>query len=87
MPRERFEDLTCYLHLNDSEQMPDRDDPAYDPLYKIRPLIDTCQQNFRDRYIPGREMSVDEGMIKYKGRLYFRQYMPKKPVKYGIKSK
>ena len=24
-------------------------------------------------------------MIKYKGRLYFRQYMPKKPVKYGIK--
>ena len=85
MPRERFEALTRYLHLNDSEQMPDRDDPAYDPLYKIRPLIDTCQQNFRDRYIPGREMSVDEGMIKYKGRLYFRQYMPKKPVKYGIK--
>ena len=66
MPRERFEALTRYLHLNDSEQMPDRDDPAYDPLYKIRPLIDTCQQNFRDRYIPGREMSVDEGMIKYK---------------------
>lgn len=30
-------------------------------------------------------MSVDEGMIKYKGRLYFRQYMPKKPIKYGIK--
>ena len=62
--------------------MPDRDDPAYDPLYKI---IDTCQQNFRDRYIPGRQMSVDEGMIKYKGRLYFGQYMQKKPVKYGIK--
>ena len=85
MPRERFEALNRYLHLNDSEQMPGRDDPAYDPLYKIRPLIDSCQQNFRDRYIPGRDVSVDEGMIKYKGRLYFRQYMPKKPVKYGIK--
>lgn len=24
-------------------------------------------------------------MIKYKGRLHFRQYMPKKPVKWGIK--
>ena len=35
MPRERFEALNRYLHLNDSEQMPGRDDPAYDPLYKI----------------------------------------------------
>ena len=65
--------------------MPSRDDAAYDPLYKLRPLIDHCQQNFRDQYIPGCDMSVDEGMIKYKGRLYFRQYMPKKPIKYGIK--
>ena len=46
MPRERFEALTRYLHLNDSEQIPGRDDPEYDPLYKIRPLIDTFQQNF-----------------------------------------
>ena len=30
-------------------------------------------------------MSVDEGMVKYKGRLFFKQYMPKKPIKYGIK--
>ena len=28
---------------------------------------------------------VDEGMVKFKGRLFFKQYMPKKPVKYGIK--
>ena len=85
MPRERFEALYRYLHLNDSDAMPGRDDPEYDPLYKIRPLITLCQQNFRDRYVPGRNMSVDESMIKYKGRLYFRQYMPKKPIKYGIK--
>jgi len=78
IPRERFEALNRYLHLNDSEQMPSRDDAAYDSLYKLRPLIDHCQQNFRDRYIPGCDMSVDEGMIKYKGRLYFRQYMTKK---------
>ena len=85
IPRERFEALNRYLHLNDSEQMPSRDDAAYDPLYKLRPLIDHCQQNFKDQYIPGCDMSVDEGMIKYMGRLYFRQYTPKKPIKYGIK--
>ena len=30
-------------------------------------------------------LSVDEGMIRYKGRLFFRKYMPRKPVKWGIK--
>ena len=30
-------------------------------------------------------MSIDEGMIAYKGRLSFRQLMPAKPTKYGIK--
>ena len=29
-------------------------------------------------------MSIDEAMVKYKGRV-FRQYMPKKPIKWGIK--
>ena len=43
-PQECFEALNRYLHLNVSEQMPGRDDPACDPLYKIRPLIDSCQQ-------------------------------------------
>ena len=65
--------------------MPGRHDPEYDPLYKIRPLVQHCQQNFQEQYIPGQHLSVDEGMIRYKGRLFFRQYMPKKPVKWGIK--
>jgi len=30
-------------------------------------------------------MSIDEAMVKYKGRVFFRQYMPKKPIKWGIK--
>ena len=30
-------------------------------------------------------VSIDEGMVKYKGRLGFKQYMPMKPVKRGIK--
>ena len=33
-----------------------------------------------------KEISVDESMISYKGRLSFLQYMPKKPHKWGIKA-
>lgn len=84
-PRERFEALTRYLHLNDSAKMPGRDQPGYDPLYKVQPLIQLCKHTFLEHYTPAREMSVDEAMIRYKGRVFFRQYMPKKPTKWGIK--
>ena len=30
-------------------------------------------------------MSIDEAMVKYKGRVFFGIYMPKKPIKWGIK--
>ena len=33
-----------------------------------------------------REVSVDESIISYKGRLSFLQYMPKKPNKWGMKA-
>lgn len=34
---------------------------------------------------PGKDSSVDEAMVKFKGRLGMKQYMPMKPVKQGIK--
>ena len=36
-------------------------------------------------YSPHREVTVDEAMIAFRGRLSFRQYLPAKPTKYGIK--
>ena len=31
------------------------------------------------------DMTIDESMVKFKGRLQFRQYMPAKPTKWGLK--
>ena len=36
-------------------------------------------------YSPGKNVSVDEAMIPFKGRSSLKQYMPQKPVKRGIK--
>ena len=41
---------------------------------------------FKLLYQPQREISIDESIISYKGRLSFLQYMPKKPKKWGMKA-
>ena len=75
-----------YLHLNDSQKQPSRLSPEYDPLYKIRPFYDELIENFQKYYVPGQDISIDESIIGFKGRLSWIQYMPKKPTKWGIKS-
>ena len=36
-------------------------------------------------YIPEKNLSLDEGMLKWKGRLSIKVYNPMKPAKYGLK--
>ena len=43
------------------------------------------QQSFKQHYNPGKNQTVDEAMITYKGRLSYIQYLPAKPIKCGIK--
>ena len=56
-----------------------------DKLHKIWYILDTVQQSFKDEYIPYKEVTVDEAMVPFKGRLGFKQFMKDKPVKSGIK--
>ena len=85
MTKNRFEEISQHLHFSDSTKEPARGAVNYDRLFKVRTVIDyvrgRCQNNFK----PTKNISVDEGMIGFRGRLSFRQYMPAKPTKYGIK--
>ena len=56
-----------FLHLNDSEHQPSRDSPAYDKLYKARPLLDIIITNFQQAYTPNKHISIDESIISFKG--------------------
>ena len=86
MSGRRFELLLRYIHLSDSRKQPPRGDPDYDKLYKIRPFLDAVVSQFKSVYSPKQNVSIDESIIGFKGRLSFVQYMPKKPTKWGIKS-
>ena len=78
--RMRFEALLCFLKVVDHEQ----EDPN-DRLRKVRYLYDHMRDTCQTVFVPGQRLSVDERMIKHKGRAIFKQYLPKKPVKWGLK--
>lgn len=85
MSRDRFDWLLRNIHLNDNAVQPKKGEEGFDKLYKLRPLIDTLSNNFLNCYMPGEHQSIDESMVKFKGRTGFRQYMPLKQVKRGYK--
>ena len=85
MSLKRFQALSRFIHFADYSAALSCDDPMYDPLWKIRSVIEAIQHQAQKAYTPGEHISVDESMIGTKGRLSFLQYMPKKPTKWGIK--
>ena len=75
MSLRRFWELWANLYLVDNETAPATGGPAC----KIQPLLDILTDRFLMCYDPGQELSVDEGMVKYKGRVKGKVHMPKKP--------
>lgn len=85
MLQKRFSFILSHLHLNDNDKMPKKGAPGYDRLYRLRPFIDHLNEKFQAGMKPSRNQSIDESMIKFKGRVKFVQYMPMKPIKRGYK--
>jgi len=83
MSRCRFQQIQRYLHFNNNDDLPANRE---DKLYKIRPVYDLLSERWRSMYDLGEFISIDEGMVKWRGRLSFRVYNKDKPIKYGIKS-
>ena len=86
MPRNRFEEILSVLHFNNNQEaITDASDPNYDKLYKIKPLIDHFRSCFKEAVTPETMQAIDEMMVPFKGRHGVKQYMPKKPGKWGYK--
>ncbi len=77
----RFQLLHRFFHLANN-----LDDKKTDDLFKIRPVLDLMNSNWSKYNNADQILSVDEAIIKYNGRIKFRQYIMNKPVKWGIKA-
>ena len=81
-----FEQIMRYLHFADNtKQVTDTDDPNFDKAYKVRALLERFRKCCLAYWVPGINQAIDEMMIRFKGRLGWRQYMKDKPIKFGIK--
>ena len=69
MTRETFKFILGNLHVNDNQKM-DKTNP--NKLYKIRPLLNHLNSKFVER-LQAENLSLDESMIKFKGRSSLKQ--------------
>ncbi|XP_046391504.1 piggyBac transposable element-derived protein 4-like [Ischnura elegans] len=83
MSRDRFMLILRALHF--SRNPKENDAIPTDPLYKVRPVLDAFVNNMNMIYYPEKNLSLDESMVLWRGRLYFRQYIKSKRHKYGLK--
>ena len=50
MSRNRFQSILQFLHCNDNTNAIPREEPGYDPLHKISPVIDIINETFDKNY-------------------------------------
>jgi len=85
MKRDRFISIFSMLHITNNDKYVRKGQPGYDSLYKIRSYVNFLNDKMSKLYYPGQNITVDEGVCPFRGRVHFRVYMKNKPEKYGMK--
>ena len=52
-------------------------DENFDRLWKIRDLFEILNDTFSKFYYPSENLAIDEVIVPFKGRVIFKQYIPK----------
>ena len=82
--RDRFLILMRFLHFLDNNNI-NLADPVQDKLYKVREVVNMIEESCFQVFSPGKDVSIDESLVPFKGRLSFQQYIKSKRARFGIK--
>jgi len=74
---------TAFLHFADNSQRPDKVE-EYDRLWKLWTVFDKLNKAYAIFHNPSEHWAVDKVTVKFKGRVIFRQYIPKKRKHFSI---
>ena len=83
MRRDRFRAVLTFL------QFANRDDPPdnynNDRIWKVREVYEKLMSRYQKYFYPFKRLVIDESLVLFKGRLNFKQYIPSKVHRFGIK--
>ena len=74
MKRNRYLHILRYLHFTDNKNEPDRTDERFD---RLRDLFEILNGTFSKLYNPSENLAIDKVIVSFKGRVIFKQYIPK----------
>lgn len=80
--RDRFLQIFWMLHTNQKAASAQDIRTRTEKISNYLQYLDT---KFRENFVSGRELSIDEAVVKFKGKISFITYNPKKPTKWGIR--
>ncbi|XP_042856157.1 uncharacterized protein LOC122242824 [Penaeus japonicus] len=83
MSLNRFRFLLCCLRFDDKATREER--KKVDKLAPIRHIFEMFVENCKKNYTPSEYVTIDAMVVAFRGKAPFRQYIPSKPAKYGIK--
>lgn len=83
MSEKRFRFLLRCLRFDDIRNRSER--RKIDKMAPIREIFERFLANFQRYFIASEYLTVDEQLLAFRGRCSFKQYIPSKPARYGIK--
>ena len=82
LPLQKFIFIEKYLHFVHNTTLT----PELGRRAKIAPIFDYLVDKFCCNYIPESDVSIEESLLLWKGRLSWKQYIPRKRSRFGLKS-
>ncbi|CAH1986982.1 unnamed protein product [Acanthoscelides obtectus] len=79
--RDRYILLLRNLHFANNEEQKNTNDR----LFKIRTVVDHLKAAFSKSLHPFQNLCIDESLMLFKGRIGYKQYIPSKRHRFGIK--
>jgi hypothetical protein len=84
MSRDRFKLIANKICFDEIESREMRK-TASPKFFKMKEVFSLFKRNIKRCLVPGERLCIDEMLYAFRGRCSFRQYIPNKPAKYGIK--
>ncbi|KAI8440905.1 hypothetical protein MSG28_009203 [Choristoneura fumiferana] len=85
MSKNRFQLLMRFLHFSDNDDVLTGLSGYQKKITKIAPILNHMNKKFAEICIPQRELSLDESLLLWKGRLSWEQFIRSKAARYGLK--